>query len=62
MKLYIDFKPALSADALELRLDRDISELKAKQVSTLLEGLVPKNLVKLFAKYKGVGLPTYCFK
>ena len=50
LKLFIDFKPALSFDALQVRLDRDIAELKAKQVSTLLEGLLPKSLVPLFAK------------
>ena len=54
LKLYIDFKPALSVDALSLRLDRDIQELKAKQVSSLLEGLLPKSLVLLFAKRLGV--------
>lgn len=56
LKIYIDFKPALSIDALSLRLDRDISELKAKQVSTLLEGLLPKSFVPLFANRLGVAL------
>ena len=54
LKLYIDFKPALSADSLELRLDRDIADLKAKQVSTLLEGLLQKSLVPLFLKRLGL--------
>ena len=56
LKIYIDFKPALSIDTLSLRLDRDIAELKAKQVSTLLEGLLPKSLVCLFAKRLGLNL------
>ena len=50
LKLYIDFKPALSVDALLLRIDRDIAEMKAKQVSSLLEGLLPKSMVTLFLK------------
>ena len=58
LKLYIDFKPALSYDALQVRLDRDITELKAKQVSSLLEGLLPKSLVPLFAKRLGVLLTS----
>ena len=56
LKLFIDFKPALSTDSLLLRLNRDISELKAKQVSSLLEGLLPKSLVAIFAKRLGVEL------
>lgn len=50
LKLYIDFKPALSNDMLSLRIDRDIADMKAKQLSTLLEGLLPKSLVPLFLK------------
>ena len=56
LKLAIDFKPALSADSLSLRIDRDISELKAKQVSSLLDGLLPKSLVPIFAKRLGIEL------
>ncbi len=54
LKLYIDFKPALSADVLSNRIDRDIAEMKAKQVSTLLEGLLPKSVVPLFLKRLGI--------
>ena len=50
LKIYIDFKPALSVDALLLRIDRDIADMKAKQVSSLLEGLLPKSMVALFLK------------
>ena len=56
LKLFIDFKPAIPFDGLLLRIDRDISELKAKQVSTLLEGFVPKSLVPIFAKRLKVNL------
>ena len=54
LKLYIDFKPALSVDALSFRIDRDIADMKATQVSSLLEGLLPKSLVPLFLKRMGI--------
>lgn len=56
VKLYIDFKPALSPDSLQNRIDRDIENLKAKQFSSLLEGFLPKALVKVFAKRMNVNL------
>lgn len=49
IKLFIDFKPALSNDSLLNRIDRDIVSLKAKQFSSLLEGFLPRSLVKIFA-------------
>lgn len=56
VKLYIDFKPALSLDSLQNRIDRDIENLKAKQFSSLLEGFLPKALVKVFSKRMNVNL------
>lgn len=56
LKMFIDFKPALSNDALLNRIDRDIEKLKAKQFSSLLEGFLPKSLVKIFAKRLNIGL------
>lgn len=56
LDLFIDFKPALSEDALINRIDRDIENLKAKQFSSLLEGFLPKALVKIFAKRLGINL------
>lgn len=56
LKLFIDFKPALSLDTLMLRINREITELKAKQVSSLLESLLPKSFVLIFAKRLGVKL------
>lgn len=50
LKLFIDFKPALSFDALVNRINRDIVELKSKQVSSLFAGLLPKNLIPIFIK------------
>ncbi len=58
LKLYIDFKPALSIDSLLNRIDRDIIELKAKQFSSLLEGFLPKSLVKIFADRLKVSLTS----
>ena len=54
--MFIDFKPALSLDALMNRIDRDIEALKAKQFSSLLEGFLPKSLVKVFANRLETGL------
>lgn len=56
IKLFIDFKPALTVDALQNRIDRDIAALKAKQFSSLLEGFLPKSLVKVFAERMKVNL------
>lgn len=56
VKLVIDFKPALSIDALQNRIDRDIENLKAKQFSSLLECFLPKALVKIFAKRLNINL------
>ena len=53
VKLYIDFKPALSVEQLEGRISRDIASLGAKQVSSLIEGLLPKSLCGVFANRLG---------
>jgi len=49
LKIFIDFKPALSEFSLSQRIDRDIVSLKSKQFSSLLELLLPKALVSVFA-------------
>lgn len=56
LKMFIDFKPALSIDSLLNRIDRDIADLKAKQFSSLLEGFLPKSLVRIFADRLGISL------
>ena len=48
IKLFIDFKPALGIDKLIERIIRDVSLLKDKQISSLLQGLLPKSLVYIF--------------
>ena len=49
LKLIIDLKPSLSAETLENRIDREIVNLKSKTVLNLLELLLPKAMVSVFA-------------
>lgn len=56
LELVIDFKPAITFDGICTRIDRDIINLKSKQVSSLLAGFLPKALVPVFAKRLGVNL------
>lgn len=49
LKLIIDLKPSLSAETLENRIDREIVNLKSKTVLSLLELLLPKAMVSVFA-------------
>lgn len=58
VKIIIDFKPALSPETLSARIDRDIMGLGAKQFSSLLEGLLPKSLCRIFAKRLGIAIST----
>ena len=50
IKLYIDFKPSLTLETLESRIDREIIDLKAKPISSLLESLLPKAMTSVFAE------------
>ena len=54
LKIYIDFKPALDDFAVFQRIERDIASLKSKQLSSLLEGLLPKSLANVFALRLGI--------
>ncbi len=56
--LAIDFKPGLTREQLTNRIAREIANLGAKQVSSLLEELLPKSLCGIFANRLGV-LETY---
>lgn len=49
LKLIIDLKPSLSIETLENRIDREIVDLKSKTVLNLLELLLPKAMVSVFA-------------
>ena len=44
VRLSIDLKPALDAQTLDARLVRDFRELSRKQLSAVMDGLVPHNL------------------
>ncbi len=48
IELYLDFKPALTLEKLEARIMRDIEEKYNSQTSTLICGLLPKNLAPIF--------------
>lgn len=56
LTLSIDFKPALTNDVLLSRINREIVNLKSKQFSSLLELLLPKSLVHIFAKRLNINL------
>lgn len=49
LKLIIDLKPSLSLETLENRIDREIVNLKSKTVLSLLELLLPKAMIGVFA-------------
>lgn len=50
LKLVIDMKPSLTLDVLENRIDREIIGLKNQDLSALLETLLPKAMVSVFAR------------
>ena len=56
LKLFIDFKPAITVEGLMVRVDREIADLKAKQVKSLLESFLPKSFVPIFAKRLKINL------
>ena len=45
IKLYIDLKPALSPEELDLRIRRDFEEVKNKEFKNSLEKLLPKKMI-----------------
>ena len=54
LKIYIDFKPALTDFALFQRINREIAALKSKQFSSLLKLLLPSSLCDEFSKRLGI--------
>ena len=48
VSLKLDLKPALDNNKLQARIVRDIDNLREKQISTLLCGLLPKSLASVF--------------
>ncbi len=53
-EVVIDLKPALSHQALDARLLRDIQEIGRKQFSSMLEGLLPKKLIPVCCDQTGI--------
>lgn len=51
IKLYIDLKPALSNEELDLRIRRDFEEVKNKQYKNSLDHLLPQKMIPVFIKY-----------
>ncbi len=59
VRLSIDLKPALDAQTLDARLVRDFRELSRKQLSAVMDGLVPHNLgqqLLVLARISGAAL------
>ncbi|MDO4564331.1 MAG: NAD(P)/FAD-dependent oxidoreductase [Clostridia bacterium] len=56
VKLYIDFKPALSHEQLEARLMRELEQNQKKQVLGAFSSLLPQKLLKTVLKSAGLNL------
>ena len=54
IKLKIDFKPALSEEKLDLRLQRDFIEFKNKEFKNSLEKLLPQKLIPVIIKNSNI--------
>ena len=60
-KLFIDLKPALSVDALVLRLEREIETAGRRQLKSMLEALMPRAMAPVMAELSGLNplIPAY---
>ena len=56
IKLYIDLKPALSAEELDLRIRRDFEEIKNKEFKNSLEKLLPKKMIQAVLDLSGIDI------
>lgn len=54
LKLFIDFKPALSKEQLDLRLQRDFSENINKAFKNAIAGLLPSKLIPVVIDLSGI--------
>ncbi len=54
IKLYIDLKPALSKEELDLRIRRDFEEVKNKEFKNSLEKLLPKKMIPVILDLSGI--------
>lgn len=58
VRLSIDLKPALDEQTLDARLVRDFMELSRKQISAVMDGLVPHNLGQQLLVLAGIPATT----
>ncbi len=56
IKLYIDLKPALSTEELDLRIRRDFEEIKNKEFKNSLEKLLPKKMIQAVLDLSGIDI------
>ena len=56
IKLYIDLKPALSNEELDLRIRRDFEEIKNKEFKNSLEKLLPKKMIPAILELSGIDI------
>ena len=56
IKLYIDLKPALSNEELDLRIRRDFEEIKNKEFKNSLEKLLPKKMIPAILDLSGIDI------
>ena len=56
IKLYIDLKPALSNEELDLRIRRDFEEAKNKEFKNSLEKLLPKKMIQAVLDLSGIDI------
>ena len=56
VKLYIDLKPALSHEELDLRIRRDFEEIKNKEFKNSLEKLLPKKMIPAILDLSGIDI------
>lgn len=54
VQLQIDFKPALTKEKLDLRIQRDFEELKNKQFKNSLDKLLPQKLIPVMVERVGI--------
>ncbi len=54
IKLYIDLKPALSVEELDIRVRRDFEEFKNKEFKNSLEKLLPKKMIESIVEMSGI--------
>ena len=56
IKLYIDLKPALSTEELDLRIRRDFEEIKNKEFKNSVEKLLPKKMIQAVLDLSGIDI------